>query len=71
MPIFYSGVSFKEYFDGAWLILFNSGSHNSVVDRLYQSLDVWLNTTHSNFLDNNSALIFKEICLKIATSLVS
>lgn len=41
LPVFFSGVSLKEYFDGAWLILLNPGSSNSIVERLYLSIDVW------------------------------
>lgn len=41
-PIFLSGVTLKEYFDGAWLILLNNGSYNNPIERLYTSLHFWL-----------------------------
>ncbi len=50
LPLLLSGVSFMEYFEGAWLILLNSGTHESSIQWLYDFLNYWFNTKIAIFL---------------------
>lgn len=40
-PLLISGVSVMDYIDGAWLILLNSGSMATLVDRMYRFFGIW------------------------------
>ncbi|MEI6347760.1 MAG: glycosyltransferase family 39 protein [Bacteroidota bacterium] len=44
IPLLLSGVSFNDYFDGAWLILSNSASSAPSVVRLNGFIHLWLNS---------------------------
>lgn len=44
LPLWLSGVPFKEYFHGAWLLLLNQGSSSSIQDRIFGFLGVWGNS---------------------------
>ncbi len=41
IPLFISNVSLSEYINGAWLILFNSGSYATLTTRITYFLTVW------------------------------
>lgn len=41
IPLFFYGVTMGDYVDGAWLILLNSGSRSSLVDRMYGFMNTW------------------------------
>jgi hypothetical protein len=41
LPVFISGVTFSEYFEGAWLILLNTGTYQRGVQPLYDFFKVW------------------------------
>lgn len=44
IPLLLSGVSLKDYIDGAWLILLNQGSHTSLVPHLRESVRIFTNS---------------------------
>jgi hypothetical protein len=44
LPLFYSNASFKDYFDGAWIILLNQGSSASLGGHITAFLDNWGDT---------------------------
>lgn len=43
LPLMFSGVSFREYFEGAWLILLNPGTYEAPVQHLYSFFQAWFN----------------------------
>ena len=44
VPLWLSGVSFNDYFRGAWLLLLNQGSSSSMKDHLIGFLGIWENS---------------------------
>jgi len=45
IPLLVSGVSIREYIDGAWLILINHGSHSSSIKlHIIRFFRIWLNS---------------------------
>jgi hypothetical protein len=43
-PLWFSGVSFNEYFHGAWTLLANQGSSSSLKDHIIGFLGIWGNS---------------------------
>jgi len=44
LPVLLSGVSFSVYFNGAWLILLDQGSHQGDIQALYDFLENWFDS---------------------------
>ena len=44
VPLWLSGVSFNDYFHGAWLLLLNQGSSSSMKDHMIGFLGIWGNS---------------------------
>lgn len=44
VPLWLSGVSFNDYFHGAWLLLVNQGSSSSIKDHIFGFLGIWGNS---------------------------
>ncbi len=63
-PIFFSGVSLKEYLDGAWFILLNNGSYNQPVERLYLSIEVWFGSRFAIYWTIIPLILFQKDMLK-------
>lgn len=65
IPLFLSGVSFKEYIDGAWLILLNPGSGNfRLYSRYIRFVDVFLKSRFIFFYPILFAFFFQKQLFK-------
>lgn len=60
VPLWLSGVSFHEYFRGAWLLLLDQGSSSSIQDHLYGFLGVWGNSRMVMFYPCLILLLFRK-----------
>ena len=64
VPLLVSGVSLKEYVDGAWLILLNPGSSAEFARHAEGFLNTWLNTRIVVFYPFFLLLIFERDLLR-------
>jgi hypothetical protein len=64
IPLLLSNVFFKDYIEGAWLILLNSGSSASLQSRIKGFLDVWLNSRIVVFYPFLLLLLFQNNLVK-------
>lgn len=64
LPLLLSNVPIKEYVNGAWLILLNQGSHNSLTKHLSSFLDILVFSRLAFFYPFILLLIWKRELLK-------
>lgn len=64
LPLLFSNVPIKEYFNSAWLILLNPGSHNSLTKHLISFLDVLVFSRFAFYFPFILLLILKRELLK-------
>jgi 4-amino-4-deoxy-L-arabinose transferase-like glycosyltransferase len=64
VPLLLSGVTLKDYYDGAWMILLNPGSSANSPDRLYGFFRVWFNSRMVVFYAAFILLVFQRDIVK-------
>ena len=64
IPLLLSGVTFKDYVDGAWSILLSPGSSASLTDHMYGFFRIWLNSRIAVFYPCLFLLVFQRDIVK-------